>query len=332
MQAGEGAAGRRLLPVRQPRLRRRRLRPRRLPLRLGRATARASPPRTTGQVSNPCPATRPTRAGRCAARTPHRRRPARRRRQRSSGSTPPTASRPTATANADRTRRLRAAQPVAAHLPAAGTDELWSGDVGASNGEEVNRIADITTLTRPVNRGWPCYEGTYAGSARQPGWDALNMPSARTCTPQGAGAVQAPYFSYQTRGGGPLDTGRGLRARDLVGLRRRVRHRTSSNYPAAYQGALFFSDYARVVHLAAGQEAERRPRPDRDPALRAGRRDPGRPGHRPRRRPLLRRLRPRRRRRPDRGRGRHPPDRLHAAATAPRPRASPPTRRRAPRR
>ena len=40
--------------------------------------------------------------------------------------------------------RLRAAQPVAAHLPRRAPHELWSGDVGASKAEEVNRIADVT--------------------------------------------------------------------------------------------------------------------------------------------------------------------------------------------
>ena len=45
-----------------------------------------------------------------------------------------------------------------------GTTELWSGDVGGSNWEEINRLPDATTPSTPVNRGWPCYEGAWTVS------------------------------------------------------------------------------------------------------------------------------------------------------------------------
>ena len=51
-----------------------------------------------------------------------------------------------------------------------GTNELWVGDVGWNQWEEINRIAsggDGVT----ENFGWPCYEG----SARQNGYDGLNL-------------------------------------------------------------------------------------------------------------------------------------------------------------
>ena len=40
-----------------------------------------------------------------------------------------------------------------------GTNELWLGDVGWNDWEEVNRIANIGDST-VENFGWPCYEGT----------------------------------------------------------------------------------------------------------------------------------------------------------------------------
>jgi len=38
-----------------------------------------------------------------------------------------------------------------------GTNEIWLGDVGWNDWEELNRIVDPTT--GPANFGWPCYEG-----------------------------------------------------------------------------------------------------------------------------------------------------------------------------
>ncbi len=59
------------------------------------------------------------------------------------------------------------------------SNELWSGDVGASKAEEVNRIPDITTVTTPVNRGWPCYEGNYVESAVQPALGRAQQAAVR---------------------------------------------------------------------------------------------------------------------------------------------------------
>jgi glucose/arabinose dehydrogenase len=41
--------------------------------------------------------------------------------------------------------------------PRPGTTELWLGDVGWSDWEEINRITD--PLGTVENFGWPCYEG-----------------------------------------------------------------------------------------------------------------------------------------------------------------------------
>ncbi len=56
-----------------------------------------------------------------------------------------------------------------------GTSELWIGDVGWGDFEEVNRILSPTDAV-VENFGWPCYEG----SQRQSGYDAANLAICET--------------------------------------------------------------------------------------------------------------------------------------------------------
>ena len=72
-----------------------------------------------------------------------------------------------------------------------GTGELWAGDVGWNEWEEINRVVDVADTTAE-NFGWPCYEGT----PRQPGYDAQNLPICETLYGQN-NAVTAPYFAYR---------------------------------------------------------------------------------------------------------------------------------------
>src|SRR4051812_29114264 len=140
------------------------------------------------------------------------------------------------------------------------SNELWSGDVGASEWEEVNRIADVTTPATPVNRGWPCYEGSWTGSLRQQGWDALDKPLCESLYGEGTGAVVAPYFSYQTRG--PLLTPGEDCQNDTSSVSGLAFGSATSSYPAAYRGAMFFSDYARSCIWVLGKK----PNGDPDPS------------------------------------------------------------------
>lgn len=140
-----------------------------------------------------------------------------------------------------------------------GTDELWNGDVGSSTWEEINRIPDVGAVTTPVNRGWPCYEGTFTGSARQPEWDALNRPVCENLYAQGTGAVAAPYFSYQTRG--PLLTPGENCQNDTSSVSGVAFGSTTGSYPAAYQGAMFFSDFARSCIWRLGKKPDGTPDP-----------------------------------------------------------------------
>ena len=52
-----------------------------------------------------------------------------------------------------------------------GTDEIWVGDVGWNDWEEINRIISRTDVA-VTNFGWPCYEGP---SNRQSGYDGANL-------------------------------------------------------------------------------------------------------------------------------------------------------------
>ncbi len=138
--------------------------------------------------------------------------------------------------------------------------QLWSVDVGASKAEEVNRIADITAAGAPVNRGWPCYEGNYVESAVQPAWDGLDKALCETLYTQGLGAVAKPEFSYQTREGPPLVPGEDC-VNETSSISGVAFGAPQSNYPAAYKGAMFFSDFARACIWSLGKLGDGEPNP-----------------------------------------------------------------------
>jgi glucose/arabinose dehydrogenase len=72
-----------------------------------------------------------------------------------------------------------------------GTNEIWIGDVGWSNLEEINRLINPTD-TAADNFGWPCYEGT----PRQGSYDALNLPICEALYTDGPAAVVSPLFEF----------------------------------------------------------------------------------------------------------------------------------------
>ena len=115
-----------------------------------------------------------------------------------------------------------------------GTNELWVGDVGWNNVEEINRIT--SPPSNVSNFGWPCYEGNGA----QPGYQAANLTLCKNLYNQ-PGAVTQPYYTYnhnaQVVPGEACPTG----GSSVTG----VTFYTGASYPAAYNNALFFADYAR---------------------------------------------------------------------------------------
>jgi glucose/arabinose dehydrogenase len=115
-----------------------------------------------------------------------------------------------------------------------GTDQLWTGDVGWRTWEEINRVADVNDGVAE-NFGWPCFEG----SGRQPGYDALNLNSCERL--YSSGGQTGPHYRYdhaaKVVAGDSCPTG----GSSISG----ITFEDTSNYPASYDGALFFADAAR---------------------------------------------------------------------------------------
>jgi glucose/arabinose dehydrogenase len=116
-----------------------------------------------------------------------------------------------------------------------GTSELWVGDVGWSNFEEINRIPSAAGA--PVeNFGWPCYEG----ATRPLEYDTADLAVCENLY-AAPGAETAPYFSYSHAEhvvpGDPCPTGSSSITGPIF--------YEGGSYPARYQGAIFFGDYSR---------------------------------------------------------------------------------------
>src|SRR5262249_13280249 len=71
-----------------------------------------------------------------------------------------------------------------------GTSELWVGDVGWNDWEEINRIVSPNDAT-VENFGWPAYEG----NGPQPGYQAANLPLLAPLYANPA-LVTSPYYTY----------------------------------------------------------------------------------------------------------------------------------------
>ena len=118
-----------------------------------------------------------------------------------------------------------------------GTGELWAGDVGWNEWEEINRVVDVADTTAE-NFGWPCYEG----SPRQPGYDAQNLSICETLYGQN-NAVAAPYFAYRHSDHVIPSESCPIGGSSIAGLS--FAFYSGGPYPAEYDGALFFADYTR---------------------------------------------------------------------------------------
>lgn len=122
-----------------------------------------------------------------------------------------------------------------------GTDELWFGDVGWFQEEEVNRIQD---LGAEPNFGWPCYEGV----ERMASYDNLNLSLCESL--YAAGTARPPHWQFNHAA--PLPGGPGCPAgtSSVTGLA----FYTGGQFPAEYRNALFIADYARrcIIVMLAG--------------------------------------------------------------------------------
>ncbi|HEY0680778.1 MAG TPA: PQQ-dependent sugar dehydrogenase [Steroidobacter sp.] len=119
-----------------------------------------------------------------------------------------------------------------------GTNEVWLGDVGWNDWEEVNRL--ISPSSAPVeNFGWPCYEG----DGIQRAYDSANLNLCESLYAAGSGAVVAPYFRYHHNELVVPNDICPLGGSSVAGTS--FAFSTGGSYPAEYRGALFFADYTR---------------------------------------------------------------------------------------
>ena len=116
-----------------------------------------------------------------------------------------------------------------------GTGEVWAGDVGWNEWEEVDRIAAPTAGVG--NYGWPCYEG----AGRMGSYDNLNLNLCETLYAQGAAAVVTPHFTYRHADKVVLGEACPAGGSAIAGLQ----FYTGTRFPAAYRDGLFFADYTR---------------------------------------------------------------------------------------
>jgi glucose/arabinose dehydrogenase len=131
-----------------------------------------------------------------------------------------------------------------------GTSELWAGDVGWNAWEEINRIPNATDAVAE-NFGWPCYEG----AGRQSGYDGANLT---VCESLYTGAGQnAPYHAYNHSASVASGDGCPTGGSSISG----IAFESTSNYPAAYDNALFFADSSRGCIWAMRQGSNGLPDP-----------------------------------------------------------------------
>jgi uncharacterized repeat protein (TIGR01451 family) len=106
-----------------------------------------------------------------------------------------------------------------------GTNDVWIGDVGWNDWEEIDRIPDLTTAR---NFGWPCFEGP------GPEYSGLNI-----CPDSDTNAVFQYNHASVAVGGDGCPAG----GSSISGL---AFYQGGANYPAEFQNALFFADYTRT--------------------------------------------------------------------------------------
>jgi glucose/arabinose dehydrogenase/PKD repeat protein len=137
--------------------------------------------------------------------------------------------------------------------PRPNTDELWVGDVGWNDWEEINVLP---VLGMVENFGWPCYEG----AGRQAGYDGANLNICENLYSAGPAAVTSPYFTYRHTSQVVPSESCPTGSSSIAGLEFEFAAAQNS-YPADYDGALFFADYSRDCIWAMPKGADGKPTP-----------------------------------------------------------------------
>lgn len=119
-----------------------------------------------------------------------------------------------------------------------GTNEVWVGDVGWGDWEEINRIPNPKAAA--LNFGWPCYEG----EGRQSAYESAGLTICQQLYNQPS-LVTAPFYKYfHGSPAVPNDTCTIAQSTSITGLTF-YNPANGGNYPAAYNNAMFFGDYSR---------------------------------------------------------------------------------------
>ncbi len=134
-----------------------------------------------------------------------------------------------------------------------GTDELWIGDVGWNDWEEINRLEPSISEVR--NFGWPCYEG----NGRQAGYDGANLSICENLYTS-SGAVTSPYFAYHHSARVVPNETCPTGSSSMAGVQFAFGS-GQSPYPAEYDNALFFADYSRDCIWVMPKGADGTPAP-----------------------------------------------------------------------
>lgn len=133
-----------------------------------------------------------------------------------------------------------------------GTDEIWVGDVGWNDWEEINVIPSAGQMQ---NFGWPCYEG----AGRQSGYDSANLSMCENLYAT-SGAVTAPYHAYHHNNRVVPNETCPIGSSSVAGLQFEFAA-TQHSYPSEYDDALFFADYSRDCIWVMPKGADGKPAP-----------------------------------------------------------------------
>lgn len=130
------------------------------------------------------------------------------------------------------------------------TGEMWIGDVGWNQHEEIDLIP-ATTDAVVENFGWPCFEG----SNHQGSYDVQNLPLCESLYVAPPGTVTPPFFSYaHNQTPDPQNCGNGGTNAAISG----IALYTGEDYPQSLHNALIFADYqlSCIYALPRGQNGQ----------------------------------------------------------------------------
>jgi YD repeat-containing protein len=116
-----------------------------------------------------------------------------------------------------------------------GTSEIWAGDVGWGDWEEINRVTSPTDGSID-NFGWPCMEG----NQRSGGYNFGLTMCERIYN--GTVPTVTPHYAYHHSD--PVAPGDGCTSNVGSSVSGAAFYNGDS-YPAQYKGSLFFADYSR---------------------------------------------------------------------------------------